>query len=86
MRQHFRASDRKRDTVMEVLVRAENFSEDAVVIGFMNSNNELEYTTYQRVDGGIVQCAQPSDLKELGQFTAEAEGVEEYSTYHLKEV
>ena len=28
---------------------------DTTVVGFINSNNELEYTTYKAFDGGIIE-------------------------------
>jgi hypothetical protein len=71
---------------MEILVVDQGMSEDTVVLGFINSSGEVEYTIYHRGDGGTLEVEDETNLDSIGAVLAEEAGITEYQDYTLKEV
>ena len=71
---------------MEILVVDKGMSEDTVVLGFINSSGEVEYTIYHRGDGGTLEVEDETNLDSIGAILAEEAGITEYQDYTLKEV
>lgn len=65
---------------MEILI--EDFSSDDIVIGFRNSNGEVEYTIYEPRDGGTI--GDPDS--DIGAIIASDCDITEYQDYTLKEI
>ena len=61
--------------MQEVLIR----TDDEVVIGFRNSNGDVEYTTYRAEDGGVID----SECSDLGGILADNSDITEYDEYIL---
>ena len=62
-------------------------NDDTLAIGFINSRNELEYTMYKAIDGGIV-TGDKSDYKDdfLASLLALETVKHPYMDYTLKEI
>jgi len=71
---------------MEILVVDCGMNEDTVVLGFINSSGEVEYTIYHRGDGGTLEVEDETNLDSIGAILAEEAGITEYQDYTLKEV
>lgn len=53
-----------------------------VTIGFINSNEELEYTTFIKEDGGCLEMKEDNPIEAL----IEVSEYENYEVYTLKEI
>jgi hypothetical protein len=71
---------------MEILVVDYGMNEDTVVLGFINSSGEVEYTIYHRGDGGTIEIEDETNLDSIGAILAEEADITEYQDYTLKEV
>jgi len=71
---------------MEILVVDYGMDEDTVVLGFINSSGEVEYTIYHRGDGGTIEIEDETNLDSIGAILAEEADITEYQDYTLKEV
>ena len=71
---------------MEILVVDYGMNEDTVVLGFINSSGEVEYTIYHRGDGGTIEIEYETNLDSIGAILAEEADITEYQDYTLKEV
>ena len=71
---------------MEILVVDYGMNEDKVVLGFINSSGEVEYTIYHRGDGGTIEIEDETNLDSIGAILAEEADITEYQDYTLKEV
>lgn len=60
-------------------ILVESIDKETVIIGFINSSNELEYTIYKAFDGGVID----SDNTDLGSLLAAEEGLTDYIDYDL---
>jgi len=61
------------------------FSEDKVAIGFVNSEGEVEYDLYQKIDGGVIDSAHETDSSLAAVMASEA-GITEYDDYIMNEI
>jgi len=79
---------------MGILVVDYGMNEDTVVLGFINSSGEVEYTIYHRDDGGTLEVGDGGTLEvedetnidSIGAILAEEAGITKYQYYPLKEV
>lgn len=71
---------------MEILVVDYGMNEDTVVLGFINSSGEVEYTIYHRGDGGTIEIEDETNIDSIGAILAEEADITEYQDYTLKEV
>jgi len=71
---------------MGILVVDYGMNEDTVVLGFINSSGEVEYTIYHRGDGGTIEIEDETNLDSIGAILAEEADITEYQDYTLKEV
>jgi hypothetical protein len=71
---------------MEILVVDYGMNEDTVVLGFINSSGEVEYTIYHRGDGGTLEVEDETNLDSIGAILAKEADITEYQDYTLKEV
>ena len=63
-------------------ILVESIDKEIIVIGFINSSGETEYTKYKAVDGGCIgdpDCA-------IGSVLAAETNIIEYQDYELKEI
>jgi len=62
-------------------------SDNKIVIGFINSNNELEYTIYKPTDGGILSDEHDWFSEDsIAAILATEADITEYTDYTLKEI
>ena len=58
---------------------------EKVVIGFINSDGDLEYTIFKEVDGGTLEVSK-EDPNYLGNLLAYEASMSSYSDYTLEEI
>ena len=67
---------------MEHDILVQSLDNETIVIGFTNSNGEIEYSTYTFKDGG---CIGDPD-SDIGAILASEAGLTEYQDYELHEL